>query len=193
MTSVPMVVVQKNGTERAYDIFSRLLEDRIIILNGEVNDVTAEIIMAQLLYLDSVSHEPIHLYINSPGGSVTAGLAIYDTMQAVKSDVCTYCTGLAASMGSVLLAGGAIGKRYCMANAEVMIHQPLGGSKGQATDIEINCRHIIKTREKLERILTRHTGKPLEQVHADCERDNWLDASEALSYGLVDEVIGTPA
>lgn len=188
MLTVPTVIVKKNGTERAYDIFSRILEDRIILLTGEINDATAEAINACLLYLDSVSQEPIHIYVNSPGGSVTAGLAIYDMMNAVKSPVYTYCTGLAASMGSVILAAGE--KRYCMANAEVMIHQPLGGTQGQATDMKICCDHIIKTRERLEAILAKRTGKSVKEIHEACERDNWLDAQNALNFGLVDEIIG---
>lgn len=190
MALVPYVVEQTNRGERSYDIFSRLLNDRIIVLSDEVNDATASIIVAQMLYLEGQDPEKdINFYINSPGGSVTAGLAIYDTMQYIKCDVSTMCIGMAASMGAFLLAGGAKGKRYALPNAEIMIHQPLGGTKGQATEIEIAARHILKTKEKLNRMLAENTGKDYETIAADTERDNWKTAQEAVEYGLIDKVI----
>ncbi len=187
---VPYVLEQTSHGERSYDIYSRLLKDRIIFLSEEVNDVTASLIVAQLLFLDSEDTEKdIHFYINSPGGSVSAGLAIYDTMQHVRADVSTVCVGMAASMGAFLLAGGAKGKRFALPNAEVMIHQPMGGAQGQATDIKISADHILRTRDRLNRILSENTGKPLEVIEQDTERDNWLSAQEAMEYGLVDQVI----
>ena len=187
---VPYVLEQTSHGERSYDIYSRLLKDRIIFLSEEVNDVTASLIVAQLLFLDSEDTEKdIHFYINSPGGSVSAGLAIYDTMQHVRADVSTVCVGMAASMGAFLLSGGAKGKRFILPNAEVMIHQPMGGAQGQATDIKISADHILRTRERLNRILSENTGKPLDVIAADTERDNWLSAEEAVAYGLVDKVI----
>ena len=190
MALVPYVVEQTNRGERSYDIFSRLLNDRIIVLSDEVNDATASIVVAQLLYLEGQDAEKdISLYINSPGGSVTAGMAIYDTMQYIKCDVSTICMGLAASMGAFLLSSGAKGKRYCLPNAEVMIHQPLGGVKGQATEIEIAAQHILRTKQKLNRILAENTGKSIEVIAADTDRDNWLTAEEACAYGLVDKVL----
>lgn len=187
---VPYVLEQTSHGERSYDIYSRLLKDRIIFLSEEVNDVTASLIVAQLLFLDSEDTEKdIHFYINSPGGSVSAGLAIYDTMQHVRADVSTVCVGMAASMGAFLLSGGAKGKRFILPNAEVMIHQPMGGAQGQATDIKITADHILRTRERLNRILSENTGKPLDVIAADTERDNWLSAEEAVAYGLVDKVI----
>ena len=187
---IPMVVEQTSRGERSYDIYSRLLKERIIFLGEEVNEVTASLVVAQLLFLEAEDPEKdIHLYINSPGGSVTAGMAIYDTMQFVKCDVSTTCIGMAASMGAFLLAGGAKGKRYALPNAEIMIHQPLGGAQGQATEIEIAAKHILQTKEKLNRILSENTGRPYEEVCADTERDNWKTAEEAKAYGLVDEVI----
>ena len=190
MALVPYVVEQTNRGERSYDIFSRLLNDRIIMLSDEVNDATASIVIAQLLYLEGQDAEKdISLYINSPGGSVTAGMAIYDTMQYIKCDVSTICMGMAASMGAFLLSSGAKGKRYALPNSEVMIHQPLGGAKGQATDIEIVAKQILKTKENLNRILAENTGKPIEQIYADTERDNYMSAEEAMEYGLVDKVI----
>jgi ATP-dependent Clp protease protease subunit len=190
MALVPTVIETTNRGERAYDIYSRLLKERIIFLGDEVNDVTASLVVAQLLFLESEdSNKDINLYINSPGGSVTAGMAIYDTMNYIKCDVSTICVGMAASMGAFLLSGGAKGKRFALPNAEVMIHQPLGGAKGQATEIEIAAKNILKTREKLNRMLAENTGKPYEQVCADTERDHWLDAQEALDYGLIDEII----
>ena len=190
MSLVPTVIEQTNRGERAYDIFSRLLNDRIIMLSEDVNDVTASLVVAQLLFLESQDPEKdISLYINSPGGSVTAGMAIYDTMKYIKCDVSTICVGLAASMGAFLLAGGAKGKRYALPNAEIMIHQPLGGAQGQATEIEITAKQILKTKEKLNRMLAENTGKPYDEVVNDTERDNWKTAEEAKAYGLIDEVI----
>lgn len=187
MNTIPMVIKKSPDGERAMDICSRMLEDRIIFLTGEVNDGMAELITAQLLYLDSLNQEPISIYINSPGGSVTAGMAIYDTMRAVGSDVNTVCIGLAASMGAFLLSCG--NHRACGENAEVMIHQPLGGSQGQATEIEIAAQHILRTKKHLTTILAKNTNQPYDKVAADTERDNWLTAQEALDYGLVDEII----
>ena len=189
MALVPYVVEQTNHGERSYDIYSRLLNDRIIVLSDEVNDATASLVVAQLLYLESQdSEKDISLYINSPGGSVTAGFAIYDTMQYIKCDVSTICMGMAASMGAFLLSSGAKGKRYALPNSEIMIHQPSGGAQGQATEIDIVAKHILKTREKLNRILAENTGKPIEQIAIDTERDNFLSADEALEYGLVDKI-----
>ena len=189
MALVPYVVEQTNRGERQYDIFSRLLNDRIIVLSDEVNDATASLIVAQLLYLEGQdSEKDISLYINSPGGSVSAGLAIYDTMQYIKCDVSTICMGMAASMGAFLLSSGAKGKRFALPNSEIMIHQPLGGAQGQASDIKIAAEHILRTREKLNKILAENTGKPIEQIALDTERDNWLSAQEAMDYGIVDKV-----
>ncbi len=190
MALVPYVIEQTNRGERSYDIYSRLLKDRIIFLGEEVNEVTASIVVAQLLFLESEDpSKDISLYINSPGGSVTAGMAIYDTMQYVKCDVATICIGMAASMGAFLLSGGTKGKRMALPNAEIMIHQPLGGAQGQATDIKIVADHIIKTRTKLNTLLAEHTGQPLERIEADTERDNYMSAEEAVAYGLIDKVI----
>lgn len=190
MALVPYVVEQTNRGERSYDIFSRLLNDRIIVLSDEVNDATASIVVAQLLYLEGQDAEKdISLYINSPGGSVTAGMAIYDTMQYIKCDVSTICIGMAASMGAFLLSSGAKGKRFALPNSEIMIHQPLGGARGQATEIKIVADHILKTREKLNKILAENTGKSIDEIARDTERDNYLSAQEALEYGLVDKVI----
>lgn len=190
MSLVPYVIEQTSRGERSYDIYSRLLKDRIIFLGEEVSDVSASVIVAQLLFLEAEDPDKdIHFYINSPGGSVTAGMAIYDTMHYVKCDVSTICIGMAASMGAFLLAGGAKGKRLVLPNAEIMIHQPSGGSQGQATEIEIAAKHILKTKEKLNRMLAENTGKDLEVVAADTERDNWMSAEEALDYGLVDKII----
>ena len=190
MSLVPYVVEQTSRGERSYDIYSRLLKDRIIFLGEEVNDTSASIVIAQLLFLESEDpSKDISLYINSPGGSVTAGLGIYDTMQYIKCDVSTICCGMAASMGAFLLAGGAKGKRFALPNAEIMIHQPSGGSQGQATEIEIAAKHILKTKEKLNRMLSENTGKPYETIAADTERDNWMSAEEACAYGLIDSVI----
>ena len=190
MSLVPMVVEQTGHGERSYDIYSRLLNDRIIILAEEVNDTTASLVIAQLLYLESQDPDKdISFYINSPGGSVTAGLAIFDTMQYIKCDVSTICIGMAASMGAFLLAAGAKGKRYCLPNSEVMIHQPLGGIMGSVTDVEIRNRNLKKTKDKLNRMLADFTGKSLEEIARDTDRDNFMTASEAKEYGLVDEVI----
>lgn len=190
MSLVPMVVEQTNRGERSYDIYSRLLKDRIIFLSEEVNDVTASLVVAQMLFLEGEDPEKdISLYINSPGGSITAGMAIYDTMQYIKCDVSTICVGMAASMGAFLLAAGAPGKRYALPNSEVMIHQPLGGTQGQATDIKIHADRIIKMRETLNTILSERTGQPLDVINKDTERDNFMSAAEAKTYGLVDEVI----
>lgn len=190
MSLVPYVVEQTSRGERSYDIFSRLLNDRIIMLSEEVNDTTASLIVAQLLYLEAQDPDKdIQFYINSPGGSVTAGMAIYDTMQYVKCDVSTYCMGMAASMGAFLLAGGTKGKRLALPNAEIMIHQPLGGAQGQATEIEIAARHILQTKEKLNKILAANTGKDYDVIAADTERDNWMTAEEAKEYGLIDRVV----
>ena len=188
--SIPYVIEKTSSGERSYDIYSRLLQDRIIFLSNEVNDDIASLIVSQLLFLESQDPgKDIHLYINSPGGSVSAGFAIYDTMNYIKCDVATYCMGLAASMGAFLLAGGAKGKRYAMPNAEIMIHQPSGGAKGQETEIRIVAEQILKTRERLNQILAENTGKPLDIIAADTERDNYMTAEEAKAYGLVDHVI----
>ena len=190
MSLVPMVVEQTGRGERSYDIFSRLLNDRIIMLCEEVNDASASLVVAQLLYLEGQDPDKdIQLYINSPGGSVTAGMAIYDTMQYIKCDVSTICIGMAASMGAFLLSSGAKGKRYILPTAEVMIHQVSGGSQGQATDVMIQAARMQKMKENLNRILAENTGKPVEQVTADTERDNWMSSAEAVAYGLVDKVI----
>ena len=190
MALVPYVVEQTNRGERSYDIFSRLLSDRIIVLSDEVNDATASIVVAQLLFLEGQDPEKdISLYINSPGGSVTAGMAIYDTMQYVKCDVSTICLGMAASMGAFLLSSGAKGKRIALPNSEIMIHQPLGGAQGQATEIKIIADHILRTREKLNRILAENTGKSIEEIARDTERDNYLTAEQACEYGIVDKVL----
>ena len=193
MSLVPMVVEQSNRGERSYDIYSRLLKDRIIFLGEEVNDVTASLVVAQLLFLAAEDPDKdINLYINSPGGSVTAGMAIYDTMQYIKPDVSTICIGMAASMGAFLLAGGAKGKSYALPHAEVMIHQPSGGARGQATDIRIHAENILRTKAKLNQILAENTGKPVEEVERDTERDNFMSAEEAKAYGLIDAVITKP-
>ncbi|NLL63464.1 MAG: ATP-dependent Clp endopeptidase proteolytic subunit ClpP [Ruminococcaceae bacterium] len=190
MSLVPYVIEQTNRGERQFDIFSRLLDDRIIVLSDEVNDQTASLVVAQLLYLEGQDAEKdISLYINSPGGSVTAGFAIYDTMQYIKCDVSTICMGLAGSMGAFLLSSGAKGKRYSLPNSEIMIHQPSGGAKGQASDIKIVAENILKTRENLNRILAENTGKDIETIARDTERDNFMSAQEALEYGIIDKVI----
>ena len=187
---VPYVIEETSRGERSFDIYSRLLKERIVMLTEEVNEVTASLVVAQLLFLEAEDPEKdINLYINSPGGSVTAGMAIYDTMQFIKCDVSTICIGMAASMGAFLLAGGTKGKRMALPNAEIMIHQPLGGAQGQATEIEIAAKHILKTKEKLNRMLAENCGQPYEVVAADTERDNWKSAQEALEYGLIDKVV----
>lgn len=190
MSLVPIVVEQTGRGERSYDIFSRLLKDRIIFIGEEITDVTASLVVAQLLFLESDDPDKdIHIYINSPGGSITAGMAIYDTMQYIKPDVSTICVGMAASMGAFLLTAGAIGKRYALPNSEIMIHQPLGGAKGQATDIKIQADRILKMRETLNKILSERTGQDFETISKDTDRDNFMSADEAMSYGIVDEVI----
>lgn len=190
MNYVPVVIEQTSKGERSYDLYSRLLKDRIVMLNGEVNDHSANIIVAQLLFLAAEDPEKdIYFYINSPGGSVTAGMAIYDTMNYIKCDVHTICMGMAASMGAFLLSSGTKGKRSALPNAEVMIHQPLGGARGQATEIIIAANHILRTRERLNRILSENTGQPIEKIEVDTERDNFMYAEEALAYGLIDQVI----
>ena len=192
MSLVPYVVEQTSRGERSYDIYSRLLKERIIFLGEEVNETTASLTVAQMLFLESEDPgKDIHLYINSPGGVVTAGMAIYDTMQYIKCDVSTICIGMAASMGAFLLAGGAKGKRFALPNAEIMIHQPSGGAKGQATEIKIAAENILKTKKKLNEILAANTGKPYEQVAADTERDNYMSAQEAVEYGLIDSIISS--
>ena len=189
MSLVPYVIEQTSRGERSYDIYSRLLKDRIIFLGEEVTDVSASLIVSQLLFLEAEDPEKdISLYINSPGGSVTAGMAIYDTMNFIKCDVSTICMGMAASMGSFLLSGGAKGKRMALPNAEIMIHQPMGGAQGQATEIQIAAEHILQTKKRLNRILSENTGKPLEVIERDTDRDNWLTAEEAVEYGLIDAV-----
>ena len=192
MSLVPYVIEQTSRGERSYDIYSRLLKERIIFLGEEVNDVSASVIVAQLLFLEADDPDKdIQLYINSPGGSVTAGMAIYDTMQYIKCDVSTVCIGMAASMGAFLLSGGAKGKRFALPNAEIMIHQPLGGAQGQATEIQIAAEHILRTRKTLNSILAANTGKPREGIQTDTERDNFMSAAEAKEYGLIDEVIAS--
>ena len=192
MSLVPYVIEQTSRGERSYDIFSRLLKERIVFLGEEVNQTTSSLIVAQMMFLEAEDPDKdIHFYINSPGGSVTDGYAIYDTMHYVKCDVATYCMGMAASMGAFLLAGGQKGKRFALPNAEVMIHQPLGGAKGQATEIEIAAKQILRTKENLNRILSENTGKPIDVIARDTERDNWMTAQEALDYGLIDKIITT--
>lgn len=186
---IPNVIEKKDGGERAYDLYSRLLEDRIILLTGEIDDHMANIIVSELLYLDSINHQNISIYINSPGGSVTAGMAIYDTMNFIKSEVSTICIGLAASMGAFLLSSGTKGKRFALPNSEVMIHQPLGGAQGQATEIKIAAEHILKTRMKLNDILAKNTGKEKSIIEHDTERDFFMDSKEALTYGLIDKIL----
>ena len=186
---IPMVVEQTNRGERSYDIYSRLLEDRIIFLNGEINDQTANLIIAQLIYLEGKDPDKdIMMYINSPGGSVVAGMAIYDTMNYIKCDVCTICVGLAASMGAILLSSGAKGKRFALPNSEVMIHQPLGGFQGQASDIKIHAEHMMRTRKLINKILSENTGMPIETIEKDTDRDNFMSAEEAKKYGLIDKI-----
>ena len=190
MSLVPMVVEQTNRGERSYDIFSRLLKDRIIMLSGEINDVTANLVVAQLLFLESEDPDKdIYLYINSPGGSITAGMAIFDTMNYIKSDVATICVGMAASMGAFLLTAGTKGKRFALPNSEIMIHQPLGGYQGQATDIEIHARRILQIKDKMNRIMSERTGQPIEVIKNDVERDNFMGADQAIKYGLIDSIL----
>lgn len=190
MSLVPMVVEQTNRGERSYDIYSRLLKDRIVFLSGEIDDITANLVVAQLIFLEAEDPDKdIYLYINSPGGSITAGMAIFDTMQYIKCDVCTICVGMAASMGAFLLAAGTFGKRKALPNSEIMIHQPLGGAQGQATDIIIHAKRIQETKDKMSRILSERTGKPLEVIQNDVERDYFMSAEDAKEYGLIDEII----
>ncbi len=189
MGLVPMIVDKEENGERSYDIFSRLLKDRIILLSGEIDDNSANSVIAQILYLDSLNNEDINIYINSPGGSVTAGMAIYDTMNFVKSDVSTICLGMAASMGAFLLSSGTKGKRFALPNSEIMIHQPLGGVQGQATEIKIVAEQILKTKNKLNKILAKNTGQNIKKIENDTDRDHFLDATEALEYGIIDKVI----
>lgn len=186
---IPTIIEKTSNGEKVYDIYSRLLKDRIIILTGEIDDNVANIVVAQLLYLDSINNNDISLYINSPGGSITAGMAIYDTMNFIKSDVSTICLGMAASMGAFLLSSGTKGKRYCLPNSEVMIHQPLGGASGQATEIKIAAEHILKIKEKLNKILASNTNKDIKTIEIDTERDNYLSSEEALQYGLIDQIL----
>ncbi len=187
---IPYVVEKTSNGERSYDIFSRLLKDRIIFIGDEITDATASVVVAQLLFLESEDPDKdIHIYINSPGGSVTAGMAIYDTMKYIKPDVSTICVGMAASMGAFLLAAGTKGKRYALPNAEIMIHQPLGGAKGQASDVKIHAEFLLKTRDKLNKILSENTGKPLEVIEKDTDRDNFMIAEDAKAYGLIDEIM----
>ena len=189
MSLVPTVIEKNSNGERVYDIYSRLLKDRIIILCGEIDDINSNTIVAQLLYLDSINNNDISIYINSPGGSVTAGMAIYDTINFIKSDVSTICIGMAASMGAFLLSSGTKGKRYCLPNSEVMIHQPLGGAQGQATEIKIAAERILKLKDKLNKMLAKNTGKDIKTVEKDTERDYFLSAEEALNYGLIDKIL----
>ncbi|MBQ7136544.1 MAG: ATP-dependent Clp protease proteolytic subunit [Bacilli bacterium] len=189
MRLVPMIVDKEGSHERSYDIFSRLLKDRIIILSGEIDDTLANSIVAELLYLDSINHNDISLYINSPGGSITSGMAIYDTMNFIKSDVSTICIGMAASMAAFLLSCGKKGKRYSLPNSEIMIHQPLGGIQGQATEIKIAAERILKLKDKLNKILSKNTGKDLKEIEKDTERDHFLDSEQALEYGIIDKIL----
>lgn len=189
MNLVPIVIDKEINGERSYDIFSKLLKERIILITGEINDSLASSVVAELLYLDSINHDDISIYINSPGGSVTSGMAIYDTMNLIKSDCVTICLGIAASMGAFLLSSGTKGKRYILPNAEVMIHQPLGGCEGQASEIKIVAEHILKTRDNLNKILSKNTNQPLEKIKLDTERDNYMNSEEALNYGIIDKVL----
>ena len=186
---IPNVLEKKNNYERVYDLYSRLLEDRIVFINGEINDNNSNIIVSELLYLDSINHEDIYIYINSPGGSITSGMAIYDTMNYIKSDIVTICIGMAASMASIILSSGTKGKRYILPNSEVMIHQPLGGINGQATEIKIHAERILKLKDKLNKILSKNTKNNLKKIEQDTERDYFMDSKEALEYGLVDKII----
>lgn len=189
MSLVPVIVEKEANGERSYDIFSKLLKERIILLTGEINDATANVVVAQLLYLDSLGNKDISLYINSPGGSITSGMAIYDTMNFIKSDVSTICIGMAASMGAFLLSSGQKGKRYALPNSEIMIHQPLGGAEGQATEIKIAAEHILKSRDKLNKILSENCNQDIKTIEQDTERDNFMDSKDALNYGLIDKII----
>lgn len=192
MNLIPNIIEKSSNGERAYDIYSRLLKDRIILLSGEIDDNTSNIIIGELLYLDSLNHNDISIYINSPGGSVTAGMAIYDTMNYIKSDVSTICIGICASMAAFLLSSGTKGKRYALPNSEVMIHQPLGGASGQATEIKIAAEHILKVKDKLNKILSKNTGKDIKTIEYDTERDNYMTSEESLKYGLIDKILDLP-
>ena len=189
MNLIPTIIEKSKNGEKSYDIYSRLLKDRIIILSGEINDANADVVIAELLYLDSINHNDISIYINSPGGSVTAGMAIYDTMNFIKSDVSTICVGMAASMAAFLLSSGKKGKRYVLPNSEVMIHQPLGGAEGQATEIKIAAERILKLKDKMNKLLSKNTGQNLKKVAKDTERDYFLSAKEALEYGIIDKIL----
>lgn len=189
MNLIPTIIEKNSNGEKTYDIYSRLLKDRIIMLCGEIDDVSSNIIISELLYLDSINHNDISVYINSPGGSVTAGMAIYDTMNFIKSDVSTICVGMAASMAAFLLSSGEKGKRYCLPNSEVMIHQPLGGAEGQATEIKIAAERILKLKDKMNKMLSKNTGQNIKKISKDTERDYFLDAKEALEYGLIDKIL----
>ena len=189
MNLIPNVLEKTNNSETVYDLYSRLLKDRIIFISDEINDSTANIVVSELLYLDSINHDDINIYINSPGGSITSGMAIYDTMNYIKSEVSTICIGMAASMAAVLLSSGEKGKRYMLPNSEVMIHQPLGGTQGQATEIKIAAQRILKLKDKLNKILSNNTNKDLKTIEDDTERDNFMDASEALEYGIIDKIL----
>ena len=189
MNLIPNVLEKSNDGERVYDLYSRLLKDRIIILSGEIDDNMANIIVSELLYLDSINHDDINIYINSPGGSITSGMAIYDTMNYIKSDVSTICIGMAASMAAFLLSSGKKGKRYSLENSEIMIHQPLGGASGQATEIKIAAQRILKLKDKLNKILSYNTGKDIKKIEDDTERDNFMEASDALKYGIIDKIL----
>ncbi len=186
---IPTITIEENGKEKYYDLYSRLLKDRIIFLSGEINDEVSNIVVSELLYLDGISHDDIYLYINSPGGSITSGMAIYDTINFIKSEVSTICVGMCASMAAFLLSSGTKGKRYCLKNGEVMIHQPLGGVQGQATEIKIAAERIIKLKKKLNKILSENTGKPLKKIEVDTERDYFMDSYEALDYGIIDKIL----
>lgn len=189
MNLIPTVLEKTSNSERVYDLYSRLLQDRIIMLSGEINDDTSNIIVSELLYLDSINHDDISIYINSPGGSITSGMAIYDTMNYIKSDVSTICVGMAASMGAFLLSSGTKGKRYALKNSEVMIHQPLGGASGQATEIKIAAQRILKLKDKLNKILSINTNQNIKKIETDTERDNFMDSNEALEYGIIDKIL----
>ena len=189
MNIVPNVLEKTNNGDRVYDLYSRLLKDRIIILSGEIDDTMANIVVSELLYLDSINHDDISIYINSPGGSITSGMAIYDTMNLIKSDVSTICMGMAASMAAFLLSSGKKGKRYCLLNSEVMIHQPLGGASGQATEIKIAAQRILKLKDRLNKILAKNTNQDIKTIENDTERDNFMDSNEALEYGIIDDIL----
>ncbi len=189
MNTIPTVIEKQNNTERVYDLYSRLLKDRIIFIDGEINDINSNIVIGELLYLSSINNDDIQMYINSPGGSVTAGMAIYDTMKFIKCDVSTICVGLCASMAAFLLSSGTKGKRYALPNSEIMIHQPIGGAQGQATEIQIAAERIIKIKKKLNKLLSENTNQPLKKIESDTERDHFMDSEEALNYGIIDKIL----